>query len=46
MTELFEAHTQPIIDTYKQWGCAVLLTFIYWDIFLGAVDIFLFKRTF
>ena len=19
MTELFEAHTQPLIDTYKQW---------------------------
>ena len=39
MTELFEAHIQPLIDTYTLLGCDVLLTFTYWDMFPEAVDI-------
>ena len=41
MTELFEAHIQPLIDIYKQWGCAASPTFKYWYLFLEAVEIML-----
>ena len=39
--ELFEDHVQPLICTFRQWGCDASPTFKYWDMFLVAVQIML-----